>query len=165
MLIRELRALGWRNLEPLELSPGPRVNIFHGDNGQGKTNLLEAIYYLATLRAFRTSDADDLVRAGAGTEGRAQLAARIERQGLDRKVDIKLGEGGRTVQLDGKAVRGAAAVFGAVSVVLFVPEDLLLPRAAPAARRRMLDLAVFNVERGYYREASAFLRSIGGMSR
>jgi DNA replication and repair protein RecF len=158
--IRELRARGWRNLEPLELAPGPRVNIFHGDNGQGKTNLLEAIYYLATLRSFRTSDADDLVRTGAGSDGRAQLAARVERRGLDRKVEIKLGDGGRAVQLDGKAVRGAAAVFGAVSVVLFVPEDLLLPRAAPAARRRMLDLAVFNVERGYYREASAFQKVV-----
>jgi DNA replication and repair protein RecF len=96
------------------------------------------------------------VRVGPGAEGRAQLSARVERRGLDRKVDVKLGPEGRAVQLDGKAVRGAAAVFGAVSVVLFVPEDLLLPRAAPAARRRMLDLAVFNVERAYYREASAF---------
>ena len=62
------------------------------------------------------------------------------------------------VKLDGKPVRAAAAIFGALSVVLFVPEDLLLPRAAPAARRRYLDLAVFNVERGFYREASAFQR-------
>jgi DNA replication and repair protein RecF len=57
-------------------------------------------------------------------------------------------------------VRGAAAIFGAVSVVLFVPEDLLLPRAAPSARRRFLDLAVFNVERGYYREAAAFQKVV-----
>lgn len=160
MRIRELRAQGWRNLEPLELIPGPRVNVLHGDNGQGKTNLLEAVYYLATLRSFRTSHADELVRVGGGADGRAQLTARIEHRGLDRKVEIKLSEVGRTVSLDGKQVRGAAAVFGAVSVVLFVPEDLLLPRAAPAMRRRFLDLAVFNVERGYYREASAFQKVV-----
>lgn len=140
--------------------PGPRVNVLHGDNGQGKTNLIEAAYYLATLRSFRTSHADELVRGGPGTEGRAQLSARIEHRGLDRKVEIKLGPDGRSVQLDGKAVRGAAAIFGAVSVVLFVPEDLLLPRAAPSARRRFLDLAVFNVERSYYREASAFQKVV-----
>jgi DNA replication and repair protein RecF len=93
---------------------------------------------------------------GAEATGRAQLSARIEHRGLDRKVEIELGPDGRSVRLDGKGVRGAAAIFGAVSVVLFVPEDLLLPRAAPSARRRFLDLAVFNVERGYYREASAF---------
>jgi DNA replication and repair protein RecF len=138
--LRELRARGWRNLEPLDFVPGPRVNVLFGDNGQGKTNLIEAVYYLATLRSFRTSHA--------------------EHRGLDRKVEIKLGAQGRAVILDGKQVRGAAAVFGAVSVVLFVPEDLLLPRAAPAARRRFLDLAVFNVERGYYREASAFQKVV-----
>ncbi len=160
MRIGELRARGWRNLEPLTFVPGPRVNVLHGDNAQGKTNLIEAVYYLATLRSFRTSHADELLRAEAGSEGRAQLTARIEHRGLERKVEIKLGEAGRTVTLDGKQVRGAAAVFGAVSVVLFVPEDLLLPRAAPAARRRFLDLAVFNVERGYYREASAFQKVV-----
>lgn len=156
MRFRELRARGWRNLEPLDFVPGPRVNVLHGDNGQGKTNLIEAAYYLATLRSFRTSHADELVRVGAEATGRAQLSARIEHRGLDRKVELELGPDGRSVRLDGKNVRGAAAIFGAVSVVLFVPEDLLLPRAAPSARRRFLDLAVFNVERGYYREASAF---------
>jgi DNA replication and repair protein RecF len=160
VLIRELRAQGWRNLEPLDFLPGPRVNVLHGDNGQGKTNLIEAVYYLATLRSFRTSHAEELVRVEGGGAGRAQLTGRIEHRGLDRKVEIKLGGEGRTVSLDGKQVRGAAAVFGAVSVVLFVPEDLLLPRAAPSARRRFLDLAVFNVERGYYREASAFQKVV-----
>jgi DNA replication and repair protein RecF len=158
----ELRARGWRNLEPLDFVPGPRVNVLHGENGQGKTNLIEAIYYLATLRSFRTSHADELVAGGPGQvdAGRAELRARIEHRGLDRKVEIKLGPDGRTVTLDGKQVRGAAAIFGAVSVVLFVPEDLLLPRAAPSARRRFLDLAVFNVERGYYREAAAFQKVV-----
>jgi len=156
--IRELTATGWRNLAPLALRPGPRLTVLSGDNGQGKTNLIEAVYYLATLRSFRTSHVDELVRAGAA--GGAELKARIEHRGLDRKVEIELGAEGRTVTLDGKQVRGAAAVFGAVSVVLFVPEDLLLPRAAPAARRRFLDLAVFNVERGYYREASAFQKVV-----
>jgi DNA replication and repair protein RecF len=157
---RELRAQGWRNLEPLELRPGPRVNVLYGDNGQGKTNVIEAAYYLATLRSFRTSHAEELVRVGPGASGRAQLTARVEHRGLDRKVEARLGPDGRAVQLDGKTVRGAAAIFGAVSVVLFVPEDLLLPRAAPSARRRFLDLAVFNVERGYYKEAAAYQKVV-----
>lgn len=167
MRIRELRAQGWRNLAPLALSPGPRLTVLAGDNGQGKTNVLEAVYYLATLRSFRTSHAQDLIQVGGGggaggggggtaETGRARLSADIERDGLERRLEIELGPAGRSCQVDGKVVRGAAGVFGAVSVVLFVPEDLLLPRAAPAARRRFLDLAVFNVERGYYKEASAF---------
>jgi DNA replication and repair protein RecF len=127
--------------------------VLHGDNGQGKTNVIEAAYYLATLRSFRTAHSEDLIRSGAT---RARLAAEVDHRGLSRHVEVDLGPAGRAVRLDGKLVRGAAAIFGAVSVVLFVPEDLLLPRAAPAARRRFLDLAVFNVERAYYKEASAF---------
>lgn len=156
MLVRQLSARGWRNLEPLILRPSPRLTVLHGDNGQGKSNVIEAVYYLATLRSFRTSHLPDLIQHGLGEAGAARLGADVTSQGLDRQLKIELAGGARTVTLDGKAVRGAAAVFGAVSVVLFVPEDLLLPRAAPSARRRFLDLAVFNVERGYYKEASAF---------
>jgi DNA replication and repair protein RecF len=156
--IRELRAEGWRNLEPLAIVPSPRVTVLAGDNGQGKTNVLEAIYYLATLRSFRTTHAQDLIRVGPGApaDGRARLAARIEHGGLERRLDIQLGPAGRSAQLDGKPVRGAGIVLGAVTVVLFVPEDLLLPRAAPASRRRFLDMAVVNIERGYFKEAAAF---------
>jgi DNA replication and repair protein RecF len=156
--ILELGARGWRNLEPLTLTPSPRVTVLFGQNGQGKTNVLEAIYYVATLRSFRTSRPADLIRNGAGADGRARVVVRAEHQGLERRLEIELGPGGRTAVVDGKAVRGAASVLGAVSVVLFVPEDLLLVRAPPAARRRFLDLAVFNVERAYYREAASFQR-------
>jgi len=53
--LRELRAQGWRNLEPLSFVPGPRVNVLFGDNGQGKTNLIEALGYVATLGSHRVS--------------------------------------------------------------------------------------------------------------
>src|SRR3954451_18698547 len=153
MRIRELRAEGWRNLQPLTLVPGERLSVLHGDNGQGKTNVIEAAYYLAVLRSFRTSHAEDLVRRGAPM---ARLRADILHGGLERRFEIDLRPTGRVARLDGKVVRGTAAALGAVSVVLFVPEDLLLPRAAPSTRRRFLDLAIFNIERGYYDEASAF---------
>jgi DNA replication and repair protein RecF len=153
--IRELRAEGWRNLEPLTLVPGERLSVLHGDNGQGKTNVIEAAYYLAVLRSFRTSHADDLIRKGTPATT-ARLRAEILHRGLERRFEIDLRPTGRVARLDGKTVRGTAAALGAVSVVLFVPEDLLLPRAAPATRRRFLDLAIFNIERGYYDEASAY---------
>jgi DNA replication and repair protein RecF len=153
--IRELWAEGWRNLEPLRLTPGEHLSVLFGDNGQGKTNVLEAVYYLAALRSFRTTHSEDLLRR-AEQLGRARLRADVLHRGLDRRFEIELSAAGRLARLDGKLVRGTAAALGAVSVVLFVPEDLLLSRAAPSARRRFLDLAIFNVERGYYGEASAF---------
>ena len=155
MRIRELSAEGWRNLQPLTLLPGERLSVLYGDNGQGKTNVLEAAYYLAALRSFRTTHWEDLLRRDH-PGGRARLAAKLFHRGLERRIEIDIGPVGRTVRLDGKPVRRLAAALGTVSVVLFVPEDLFLFRAAPAARRRFLDLAVFNVERGYLAEAAAF---------
>jgi DNA replication and repair protein RecF len=153
--IHRVAVEGWRNLEPLSLELGPRLSVLHGDNGQGKSNLLEAVYYLATLRSFRTSRLEDLIQRGHPA-GRAKAAVEVVHKGLERRFEVEVGEKGRTARLDGKVVRGVAAALGAVSVVLFVPEDLLLPRAAPAARRRFLDMAVFNVERAYFAEATAF---------
>ena len=168
MRIRELAAEGWRNLAPLALAPGERLSVLYGDNGQGKTNVLEAAYYLAALRSFRTSHAEDLIRReaphGAGAAAGATSFTAVSNGGS--KSTCRRPAGSRA--LDGKVVRGTAAALGTVSVVLFVPEDLLLPRAAPAARRRFLDLAIFNVERGYYAEASAFqkvLRSRNALLR
>ena len=77
MRIRELAADGWRNLAPLRLALGERLTVLSGDNGQGKTNVIEAAYYLAAFRSFRTTDVDDLLQRGA-PGGRARLRAEIE---------------------------------------------------------------------------------------
>ncbi|MEO5768611.1 MAG: DNA replication/repair protein RecF [Polyangia bacterium] len=202
MRILALRAAGWRNLAALEVAfdPGVRLNVLSGDNGQGKTNVLEAIYYLSAFRSFRTSRAIDLVTRGAAAthiaveaQGR-ELVRTIEAQltvrdsGLLANAEapsgditppaggIAMGEPaardpaarepsarepsdsavGRAIKVDGKPVRGLAAAFGVLSVVLFVPEDLMLIRAPPAARRRFVDMAISGVEPAYFGEAAAF---------
>jgi len=166
--ILALEARGVRNLEELTLEPAPRFNVFHGDNGQGKTNLLEAIYVVAALRSFRTARLGDLI--GFGAE-HARLGARVDKAGLEHVYELVLEPKGRRVRLDGKVPRPLARYFGAFNVVLFAPEDLQLPRGAPAERRRFLDRAVFN-RRGDYmplaqdyekvlRSRNAILRDVG----
>jgi len=146
----------FRNLGSVLLEPGPALTVLAGDNGQGKTNVLEAIYYLGLLRSFRTSDPGDLIQHGAE---RAELGARIEVAGLVRRWDITLERRGRRrLVLDGKAVKKASAALGSLAIVLFVPEDLLLPRAAPSLRRRFMDMAIWAAEASYLDEASSFQR-------
>ncbi|MCE9577859.1 MAG: DNA replication/repair protein RecF [Deltaproteobacteria bacterium] len=141
MRIAALEVEGVRNLAPLVLSPSPRFNVFVGDNGQGKTNLLESIYVAATLRSFRTTRLAEIIQFGAPG---ARIRARVERGGLTRLYDVTIGPHSRQVRLDGKAPRPVSRYFGDLNVVLFAPEDLHLPRGAPADRRRFLDRAVFN---------------------
>jgi len=146
MRIDLLTAAGIRNLRPVELAPRERFNVFVGQNGQGKTNLLEAIYVVATLRSFRTSRLADLIAFG---QTEAQLGARVTKAGLTRIYEVGLGPHARRVQLDGKAVRPIARYFGGFNVVVFTPEDLALPRGTPSERRRFVDRAVFNQNTEY----------------
>ena len=137
----------------MNLQPRERFNVFVGDNGQGKTNLLEAIFVVATLRSFRTSKLSDLVVFGRDT---AKLGARVLKDNLERVYEVELSPGSRRVRLDGKAVRPLARYFGTFNVVVFTPEDLALPRGAPADRRRFLDRGVFTLEPSYLAIASDF---------
>jgi DNA replication and repair protein RecF len=141
-----LTASNVRNLRPLELQPRERFNVFVGDNGQGKTNLLEAIYAVATLRSFRTSKLADLIAFGAEE---ARIGARVVKDELERVYEVTVAPAGRRVLLDGKAARPLARYFGGFNVVVFTPEDLQLPRGAPGERRRFLDRAVFNAKPEY----------------
>ncbi len=130
----------------MELQPRERFNVFVGDNGQGKTNLLEAIYAVATLRSFRTSKLSDMIAFGAPE---ARIGARVLKDSLTRVYEVTVGQAGRKVTLDGKAARPLARYFGGFNVVVFTPEDLALPRGAPGDRRRFLDRAVFNARPDY----------------
>lgn len=141
MELHALQVDGFRNLTPQVVVPGPGFNVLSGDNGQGKTNLLEAVYLLGTLRSFRTTHVAELIRHGAP---RAEVSARIERRGLERRYDVTLEGGRRRARLDGKAPRTVSDYFGDVNVVLFAPEDLRVPKGSPGGRRRFLDRSVFN---------------------
>ncbi|HZJ64903.1 MAG TPA: DNA replication and repair protein RecF, partial [Kofleriaceae bacterium] len=144
-----------RNLQPLALEPRERFNVFSGDNGQGKTNLLETIFVVAALRSFRTARLTDLIAFGAE---RARLGARVWKDDLVRVYDVELAHGARKVTLDGKAARPLARYFGGFNVVVFTPEDLALPRASPGDRRRFLDRGVFNLRTDYLGTAQDYER-------
>ena len=172
MRIAALRAEGLRNLVPFQLVPRERFNVFVGDNGQGKTNLLETIYVVASLRSFRTAKLADLIAFGA-TE--AKISARVEREDLTRLYEIELGQGSRKIRLDGKTVKPLSRYFGGFNVVVFTPEDLNLARGSPSDRRRFLDRSVFNLRPDYLalaqdydkvlRQRNAVLRQADGMTR
>jgi len=161
--------VGWRNLEPLDLAldPAASLHVLYGQNGQGKTNVIEALYFLATFRSFRTTQAGDLIRRD-GTEARVAVdlqtleagrvvEARLFREGAGGKATIN-----RTISVDDKPVKRVSAAFGVLSAVLFVPEDLMLARAAPAARRRFLDMAAAGTAPAYLGESATFQRVLRG---
>ena len=153
MKLLALQLTDWRNIEHAVVELHPRVNVFAGDNAQGKTNLLEAVYYLGTLRSFRAGKTEELIRFG---RPEARVRARIERRELARVLEVTVRPGQRIARIDGKAVRAAADWFGGFNAVLFAPEDLRLPKGSPQARRRFLDRAVFNAQPAFLKWAQEY---------
>src|SRR5579871_4895028 len=114
MRLLSLRASNLRNLARLSLEVAPGATVIVGPNGQGKTNLLEGIYYLATLKPLRAGRLQELVRFGseeARIEGRFQLA------GAERTIAVEIIRGERKAQVDGKPMGRLEEYFGGVSVV------------------------------------------------
>ena len=141
MRLRALRVQSFRNLYPTTFVPEARFSVFWGDNGHGKTNLLEAIYLVGTLRSFRTTQLGELIAWG---EEEATAEAAAVRDDLERRHEVVLRPGRKQVRLDGKTPRTLSDYFGDFNVVLFAPEDLRILRGGPGGRRRFLDRGVFN---------------------
>jgi DNA replication and repair protein RecF len=124
----------WAEIE-LELGRGPTALI--GANGQGKTNLVEAIGYVATLDSHRVAADAPMVRSGAE---RAVVRARVERDGRQTLVELELNPGkANRARINRSPVPRAREVLGVLRTVLFAPEDLSLVRGDPSERRRFLD--------------------------
>ncbi len=158
MRLRRLQLKNHRNYAQLDLSPGAGVNVFIGANGQGKTNLLEAVAMLAlsaSPRARRESELVGPVGAGSRIEGE------IETGSTRREIAITLAVEGdrtrRTIEVDG-ARRRALDLPGHLRVALFWPDDLGLVKAGPDLRRRFLNQMLVQVESGYARALAGLRR-------
>ena len=132
LALRDFRS--WSNVD-LELAPGRTV--FVGANGFGKTNLVEALWYCATLGSHRVATDAPLIRSGAD---RAVVSAIVVNDSRELAVDIEITSGrANKARLNRSPVRSTREVLGAVRAVLFAPEDLALVRGDPGERRRYLD--------------------------
>lgn len=137
MYVRQLALRDFRSWAHVDLELAPGRTVFVGSNGYGKTNLVEALWYCATLGSHRVATDAPLIRAG--TE-RAVVSAIVVNEGRELAVDIEIAAGrANKARLNRSPVRATREVLGAVRAVLFAPEDLALVRGDPGERRRYLD--------------------------
>lgn len=137
MHLRHLRLLDFRSWPLLELELEPGVTTLVGRNGHGKTNVLEAVGVLASLRSHRVATDAPMIRTGAGT---ALVGALAHNAGRELTVELALNSGkANRARLNTSPCRRLSDVLGVVQSVLFAPEDLALVRGEPAERRRLLD--------------------------
>lgn len=156
MRVEELALINFRNYESLTLSCPGMLNVFIGQNAQGKTNLLETLYVLATGRSVRASRDAELIRWG---ENQARIAATIARDLGTVRLEVQLRSGvAKRVLVNGNPVRRIADLFGYLNVVAFTPDDLQLVKGSPSYRRQFLDYEIAQVSPSYRDHLSRYNR-------
>ncbi len=164
MNLRSLHLSNVRNYVQLHLEPAAGLNIFVGQNAQGKSNLLEAIAVLGTGKSFRTSRERDLIREGleiATVAGEADVRAGTVRLGC---TITAVARGARKLYtINGRGVR-YAKFLGSLRVVTFVPADLQLVSGAPAGRRAFLNIALAQEQPAYYHALARYQKALAQKS-
>ncbi|TYO97671.1 DNA replication and repair protein RecF [Geothermobacter ehrlichii] len=162
MRLERLVLAGFRNLAEQEFVPGPGINLIWGNNGQGKTNLLEAVYLLTQLKSFRTARLQQLI-AWDGESARLSALTRSGQVGHELRLVLHRGE--KRGFVDGERVRSVADFLGHLQTVLFAPEETALIRGGPAGRRALLDRAIFLTDPAFLQVARDYRRCLEQRNR
>lgn len=157
MRVKELRLLNYRNYSRLTLNFNAGLTVFIGENAQGKTNIVESIYYAALGRSHRTNSDQDLTLWRAG-EARIQIV--FERLSVENRIDIYFkSERPKEILYNSYPIK-SKELIGRMNAVLFSPEDLSLIKGAPSGRRDFLDVELSQANPSYFRKLSTYCRVV-----
>ena len=137
MLVKTLTIKNFRNHDYLTFDFQKGLNLLIGPNAAGKTNIVEAIYYLSIARSFRGVEDEGLIQKG---KDKSEIFATVSEGNLNRKIQITLTNDGRQVSINGKPISKLSELSKCVNVVLFEPKDVMLFRGSPKERRNFLDI-------------------------
>lgn len=156
MFVKNIELEGFRNYGLAETSFDPKVNVIIGDNGQGKTNLLESIYYLTCAKSFRTRYDREVI--GFDREF-SRIYSEFFLEGRTQKIEINIRRGvKKQLILNGVKLKKASELSGKLMAVLFSPDDLSIVRAGASLRRGLMDTAICQMRPKYRGALGEFLR-------
>jgi DNA replication and repair protein RecF len=147
MIIKSLELENFRNYETLSLNFDSGTNILYGDNAQGKTNILEAIYLSATTKSHKSSKDRDIIKFNSDE---AHIRTYVLKDGLENRVDMHLRKNKtKGIAINGQKIKKAAELLGLLNVVFFSPEDLSIIKNGPSERRRFVDMELCQLDSVY----------------
>lgn len=161
MIIERLTITDYRNYASAEVCPGRGVNLFIGDNAQGKTNLLESVRLASVGRSSRTTRWQDLIRWGAEA---AAVNVRVRSAAGADEVTVRLGKA-KSVLVNGYPIARMGELMGVVKTVLFTPDELRIVKEGPGERRRFADIALCQLSRGYFYALTRYNRILAQRNR
>ncbi len=147
MVINSLKLTDFRNYESLDINFDSGTNILYGDNAQGKTNILEAIYLSATTKSHKGSKDSDIIAFG---KDEAHIRTILEKDNVETRVDMHLRRNKtKGIAVDSVKLKKASELLGLLNIVFFSPEDLSIIKNGPAERRRFIDMELCQLDNFY----------------
>lgn len=146
LIISEVNYINYRNLQDSSLKFSPKINLFYGKNGQGKTSLLEAIYFVGTGKSFRTKKLNECVKHGKSKTG---VFTKYEDNISEKEAIVKLIEGKKEFNFNGKKV-SYDEYYGKLNIISYIPEDILLINSNPGVRRDFFDGEIAQSNQEYF---------------
>lgn len=157
MKINQLELSEFRNYKSLSVSFDESVNILFGDNAQGKTNVLEAIYLCGTTKSHKGSKDKEMIRISSDE---SHIRMMIEKAGIPHRIDMHLRKNkAKGVAIDGIPIKRSSELMGLLHIVFFSPEDLSMMKNGPGERRRFLDLELCQLDPTYLYHLSNYNRA------
>lgn len=160
MILLDLHIRNFRNLEHLDWNPDPGINLIVGENGQGKTNLLEAIYFGILGRSFRTRREEQCLPWKEDRAAPTVIQTALRAQNSTREIKLTLGKGSKRAWSDGVLVPRLGDLWRGSGVIVFSPADVDLFRAAPAGRRAFLDQLLSLGSPAYFSNLQRYQRAL-----
>ncbi len=154
MIIKSLELADFRNYDNLKIDFSSGTNILYGDNAQGKTNILEAIYVSATTKSHKGSKDKEIIGFG---KQEAHIRTILEKDNAQYRVDMHLrANKSKGIAIDGQKIKRASDLIGMLNVVFFSPEDLSIIKNGPSERRRFMDMELCQLDQIYLNSLSKY---------
>lgn len=156
MYINKIKLLNFRNYNEQEINLNKSINVFYGDNAQGKTNILEAIFLCTFGKSFRTNKEKELIKLG---KDNANVIIEYEKKDRDGKISISISDK-KQILVNGIKIKKLSELLGNINIVIFTPDDINILKGGPALRRRFLDMMIGQLKPNYVYTLNMYIKTL-----
>lgn len=156
MYINKIKLQNFRNYNEQEIILNKSINVFYGDNAQGKTNILEAIFLCTFGKSFRTNKEKELIKLG---KDNANVIIEYEKKDRDGKISISISDK-KQILVNGIKIKKLSELLGNINIVIFTPDDINILKGGPALRRRFLDMMIGQLKPNYVYILNMYIKTL-----